>query len=171
MTGAAVEVPDLAAALTIADRATSRWAGMAHHDDMNQAARIAIWRAVERGRTDAPLLYRTATAAAIDELRLLTGRRASTRALRRPMSIDHETFIEPTVELDPLSGVAADQMLCRLAGECHDQLDRDLLASMIGNDGAGGYHGESIAARHGVTKSALSHRRRRLRAVARSLAA
>ena len=169
MTREAVESTDLAAALDIADRVTARWAGMLHHDDMNQAARIAIWRAIEQGRTDPPLLYRTAKAAAIDELRRLTGRRASTRAIRRALSDDHEEFVEPAVERDPLSGLLADQLLRGLAAACHDQLDRELLAVMIGNDGA--YHSESIAGRYGVTKAAVSHRRRRLRAVARSLAA
>lgn len=170
MTTAAVEVHDLAAALDIADHATATWRRLPHHDDMNQAARIAIWRSVERGHTEPPLLYRTARAAAIDELRLLTGRRASTRALRQPMSIDHDTFVEPTVEPDPLSGVVADQLLRRLAAECHDDLDRDLLASMLATDGCR-YLGDDVAGRYGVTRSALSHRRRRLRAVARSLAA
>lgn len=169
MTSRAAEVTDLSAALTIADDATAKWRGMSHHDDVNQAARIAIWQAIDRGHADRAVLYRTARSAAIDELRRLTGRRPSTRALRRPLSIDHEFFAEPAVERDPLSGLVAFELLHGLSAACHDELDRDLLASMLANDGA--HHGESIAGRYGVTDAALSHRRRRLRAVARSLAA
>lgn len=93
-------VVTLDAALAVADQATSRWRQKSHHDDVSQAARIAAWRAFDRGHRDRRVIYRSACSAAIDELRRLTGHRTSTRDARRTLSIDHVTWVEP-VRPDP----------------------------------------------------------------------
>lgn len=103
MTTRAAEVTDLNAALTIADDATCRWTGMTHHEDLAQVARIAAWRTFDHGHRQRAVLYRSAKFAAIDELRRLTGHRTSTRNVRRTLSIDHATWVEPArPDPDPL---------------------------------------------------------------------
>lgn len=115
MTVVAVEVTDLAAALRIADDATSKWRAKPHHEDINQVARIAAWETYERGHRASGAIYRLARRAAIDELRRLTGRMAA-RELRRHLSIDHETFVEaPGQYLDPVDQTLPSELF-RLTG-------------------------------------------------------
>lgn len=145
----AAEVTDLAAALTIADRATSKWRAKPHHDDVNQAARIAAWRTFAAGLRAPGAVYGSARSAAIDELRRLTGRGAA-RRLRRHLSIDHATWVEPVrPDPDPLSP----SQLYGLTGR------HAVLADAI----AAGELGQDIAAVLGVHPSRVSQLRLELR--------
>lgn len=146
----AAEVTDLSAALTIADRATSKWRAKPHHDDVNQAARIAAWRTFAAGHRAPGAVYGSARSAAIDELRRLTGRGAA-RRLRRHLSIDHVTWVEPAGhhDRDPFPP----SQLYALTGR------HAVLADAI----AAGELGQDIAAALGVHPSRVSQLRLELR--------
>lgn len=147
MDTAAVEVHDLAAALDIADRATSKWRSKSHHDDVNQAARIAAWRTFDAGHRHPGVIYRSARSAAIDELRRLTGRGDAARAAGRTATLDfvHGGSCDP----DPFTP----SQLYGLTGR------PALLADAI----AVGELGQDIAAALGVHPSRVSQLRHDLR--------
>lgn len=147
MTSAAVEVHDLTAALTIADDATCRWRRKPHHDDVNQAARIAVWRTFDAGHHDRRILYRTARSAAIDELRRLTGRSDAARAAGRTVTLDFVHAVHRDCEPFPPSQLYG--LTGRLA----------VLADAI----AAGELGQDIAAALGVHPSRVSQLRTDLR--------